>query len=176
MISPPSRTATARATADLPTAVGPAMRMADGLRGAEGKEGKEGKEGDGFTSANWLAGGASSSALLWPAFGWGRGGVGPLSRKQRQQRDSGANSAVGDVKGGEAKFTAAPAIEVKIDEVHHMPVNEPVQEVARDAAADEAEGKLPQQRVRIEVMPGKKQHQERGDGENGEQFDSHTLL
>lgn len=48
-----------------------------------------------------------------------------------------------------------------------LPQN-PVGEVPHDAANDEAKSKLPQQRVRVEVVPAEKQDDERGDGDERE--------
>src|SRR5436190_16954786 len=51
-----------------------------------------------------------------------------------------------------------------------MLANEPVHEVARDTAEDQAKRKLTEQGVRVEVVTGKIKDEKRRHGENGEQF------
>src|SRR5438874_1864715 len=129
MISPPIRSASASATADFPTAVGPAIRMEWGA-GSGGRAWF-------FAIANQVA--SKPSAGLGRRFGRRSSGLVFLPGEQEKQRDSGADGAVGDVERGETEFSVTPAVEVKIDEVHYMLVNEPVHEVSRNAAEDEAE-------------------------------------
>ena len=83
---------------------------------------------------------------------------------EENQPDAGADGGVGDVEGGEADFAAVALLQVKINEVHDGVAagQQAVGEVAGDAAEDQAEGDLPGQRVRIEVMP---REEERDEGE-----------
>ena len=126
MISPPIRSASASATADFPTAVGPAIRMERGA-GSGGRAGF-------FAIANQVA--SKPSAGLGRRFGRRSSGLVFLPGEQEKQRDSGADGAVGDVECGETQFAATAADEVKIDEIDNMLVKESVHEISGNPAED----------------------------------------
>src|SRR5439155_3723928 len=91
-------------------------------------------------SGSWVA----SAGLGGFTGRWGCGLV-FLPGKQEQQTNAGADCAVGDVESREPYFPAAPAVQIKVNEIHHVPMNEPVQQVSGDPAEDQPERKLTQQ-------------------------------
>src|SRR6266511_3746178 len=110
------------------------------------------------------------SALFGRRFGGGGSSLVLLPGEQKQQRHAGADGAIGDVEGGEADFSAATPAEVKVNEIHDVAVPETVHQVAGDTAENQPERKLTEQRLRIEVVPAQKQHQQSDEGEDGEQL------
>src|SRR5205807_7558667 len=111
-----------------------------------------------------------ASAMLNRPFGRGSRGLIFLPREQEEQRYPGADGAVGDIESRKANFAAAPTCDVKVDEIHHVAVSEAVHQITSNAAENQPERKLAEQRVRIKVVPGKKQHQQRHQRENGQQL------
>ena len=79
---------------------------------------------------------------------------------EENQSDAGADGGVGDVEGGEANFMAAAWYHVKADEVHDFMADQPVGEIARNAAEQQAEGDLAGQFVRVEMVPREKERDE----------------
>ena len=90
---------------------------------------------------------------------------------QENQAHAGADCAVGDVERGKAdRVSDAARLQVKINKIHYGVTarQQPVGEVAGDAAEDEAKRDLAGQRVRVEMMPRKEQRHEGDEGDNCE--------
>lgn len=88
--------------------------------------------------------------------------------EQENEGHADTNRAVRHIEGGKTGFVAAALQQIESQEIHHVLPQNPVREVPHDAADDEAEGELSQQRMRVEVVPAEKQDDERGDGDEGQ--------
>src|ERR1019366_7099740 len=91
-------------------------------------------------------------------------------RNQENQADAGADGAVGNVKGGKADFGAASLLEVKVNEINHMPHPQPVDEVPHDSAEDQAESNLAEEGARVKMVPAKEQDEQRDESDAGQQL------
>src|ERR1051326_8529385 len=91
-ISPPTRSATNNAAADLPTPVGPAInRLAPG------------------TLARLAYGCGGTFKLL------------ALQGMEEQQSDANTNRAIGQIERGKSNFASPPLMDVEIKKINHMP-------------------------------------------------------
>ena len=93
-----------------------------------------------------------------------------LPRKQEEQADADADGAVRDVEGGKASDLAIATDDVEVEEIDDVlsAGQQAINEVADDAAKDEAERNLSAKRVNVEVMAGKKEDEESDDGDDGQ--------
>ena len=80
-----------------------------------------------------------------------------LPRKQEEQADTDADGAVRDVEGGKTSDLAIATDDVEVQEIDDVlsAGQKAINEVADDAAKDEAERNLSAERVNVEVMAGK---------------------
>src|SRR5687768_5617564 len=91
--------------------------------------------------------------------------------KNEQQPNPGANRHIGNVECGESDFAPAALLKIKIDEVDDMPAKEPIDQVPDDAAKNQAERDLAEDRPRIKMAPIQKQKQKRN-----ERYDCEELV
>ena len=86
---------------------------------------------------------------------------------EKNERDAGADRAVGNIERWKTDIVGTAPLQVKINEVHDgVPAGQqPVGQIPGDAAEDESERNLTGQCMRIEVMPGEKQGDERKNGD-----------
>jgi len=61
-----------------------------------------------------------------------------FSSDEKNQPHAGANGGVGDVEGGKVNDAAAALLEVKINEINHVADANAVEEIAGDAAENQA--------------------------------------
>ena len=90
---------------------------------------------------------------------------------QKYERDAGADGGVGDVEGGKfQRLTAAAPLHEKIKEVHHRMARgqQPVGEIANDAAENEAESEPAGERVCVEMVTREIQHEQRHQRDGGQ--------
>src|SRR5205814_1920553 len=72
--------------------------------------------------------------------GFHRFGMAPaLGSNQEHQPHAGADGAVGHVESREPNFRPAPLLEVKVEEINHVPHPQPINEVAQNPAHDQPE-------------------------------------
>jgi hypothetical protein len=60
-------------------------------------------------------------------------------------------------------------LDVKVDEINHMPNPQPVDEIPHNSAEDQAEGDLAEEGARVKLMAAEEQHQQREEGDAGQQ-------
>src|SRR5438552_1060033 len=89
--------------------------------------------------------------------------------QQENQANSRADGAVGHIEGREADFSAAALLQVEVKKIDNMLGPQTVDEVAENAATDQAESKLSQQAASIKMMPAKKQYKQSNDRDGGQQ-------
>jgi hypothetical protein len=89
---------------------------------------------------------------------------------EKNEGHASADGGVSDIERGETDFIAAALLQIETEKIHDfMPSGQQtVGEIPGDAAEDQAEGNLAGQRVRIKMMPRKKQCDERKQGDDGE--------
>ena len=80
---------------------------------------------------------------------------------QENQPHAGADGAVRDVESGETDFRAAPAIQVEVNEIDHMPGPKPVDQIADNAAEDHPECGLAQEGAGVKMMAAEEQYHQR---------------
>jgi hypothetical protein len=96
-------------------------------------------------------------------FRWGTGGSDRFRRaliaesEDENQADARANGAVSDVKGRKADFAAAAGLDVKVEKINDVAHPNAVDEIADDAATDEAESSLAKDGASIEMMAADEQ-------------------
>src|SRR5262249_28677292 len=81
--------------------------------------------------------------------------------QDQQQPDANANGAVGHVEGWKPRLVAVAADHVEIQEVDDVIAKEAIDQVAQNAAKNQAERYLSAAGVNVEMVPGQEQDQQR---------------
>ena len=75
-----------------------------------------------------------------------------MEREYEQEPDADADGAISDVEGRETGLLTVAADYIKAEKVDNVTDADSIQQIAENAAKDEAQGKLAAQRVDIKVM------------------------
>src|SRR6185312_5184651 len=84
---------------------------------------------------------------------------------QKHKRDAHTDHTVRYVECRKSPLFAAALPHIKSQKIHHLLPKNPVHQIPRDAANHQPERKLPQQRVRIKMVPAEIQDDQGRDGD-----------
>ena len=88
---------------------------------------------------------------------------------QEDQPHARADRAVRHIEGGKPDLSSVSLLHVEVNEINHMPRPQPVNQIPHDPAEDQPKGDLAEEGARVKVMPAKEQHQQRKQGDAGQQ-------